>query len=1027
MRWITVVLACLGLVGPITAGECGPGAGIALLPPSGTYGTVVPVVPVTRLATGERLVHTVDGSAPTAASWPVTGPILVTDPTQVQVAVVSAAGSVVRQASGTYDVGGILVPARPLATPAAGTYAAPIAVALSCATPGAAIRYTLDGSEPTERSPRYVAPIQVASTTTVYARAFGGTVTVRVWRFQVRLPAVFPSGVLAARYVIQGQTQQVATPVITPAGGLYRAEFPATATTATPDAVLRYRLDGTDPSSDDPQLPGAGVAIAASATLRVRGFRDGWTPSAPASATYQLQVPEPAVTPTSQTAHAAFAATVAIPPGSTVRYTLDGTAPTADSPVVTGPLAITRSTRLTMQAVRAGWDPSGIVTTVWTLQPELPTASLPAGAYTGPQQVILACATPDVAIRYTLDGTVPTAASPAATGAIPLPGSCELRAVAMCDDWADSPVMRADYVLTVAAPVLDLAAGSFASVQQVQVQVQAGAQARFTRDGTDPMTSATAADVSGPIAIDRTQTLTVRSWAAGWTDSAPTQATYVLGLPALTLTPATGTYAAPLQVTAALPAGATGRYTTDGSLPTSSSLVWPDTGLPVAQATALRVIAVRDGWSSSPVAEATYQFQASVPVADVAAGPWSQEQDVTLGSSVPGAVIRYTLDDSDPTQAGALTATGPIHLDHSLSLRAVTTAPGWLTSAPLAVDYVFQVATPVLTPAAGSVIGTVTVQATSATPGASIHATTDGSDPTDASPALPITLTRSATIRAQATRAGWTPSAIASGSWTVTPTVGFTTASLVVSVSAGAVPVAIRLSDAAAQDVAVTLQPIDGTAVFGTDLILSATTAVIPAGQHEGVVTLQAQSGAPDRLTVRASMRLAVATGAVVHADAAQVAITIPGIADPPPTFTERRSPLWRQPKESFDAVRWAEDFAYRTAYTSVHVPERVWESGVPPNAVTPLRIEGSGRVTSTTGSVAHVRVIGTPGMVINWIVDRPDIARIGVDSAGTARCSEVGVCELACDILQLGVARVRLASPAVPAVVCMVIEGVSP
>lgn len=1024
MRWIAVVLACLGLVGSITAGECGPGAGIALVPPSGSYGTVVPVVPVTRLAIGERLVHTVDGSAPTAASWPVTGPILVTDPTQVQVAVVSAAGAIVRQAGGTYDVRGILVPARPLPTPAAGTYAAPIAVALSCATPGAAIRYTLDGSEPTERSPRYVAPIQVASTTTVYARAFGGTVTVRVGRLQVRLPAIFPSGVLSARYVIQGQTQQVATPVITPAGGLYRAEFPATATTATPDAVLRYRLDGADPTSDDPQLPGAGVAITTSATLRVRGFRDGWTPSAPATATYQLQVPEPVVAPTSQTVHAAFAATVAIPPGSTVRYTLDGTAPSADSPVVTGPLAITRSTRLTVQAVRAGWDPSGIVTTVWTLQPELPTASLPAGAYTGPQQVTLACATPDVVIHYTLDGTVPTAASPVATGAIPLPGSCVVQAVAMRDGWADSPVMRADYALTVATPVLDLAAGGFTSVQQVQVQVQAGAQARFTRDGTDPMTSATAADVNGPIAIDRTQTLTVRAGAVGWTDSVSAQATYVLGLPALTLTPATGTHAAPIQVVAALPTGATGRYTTDGSLPTPSSPIWPDAGLPVGQATTLRVIAVRDGWNSSPMAEATYQFQASAPVADLAAGPWLQEQDVTLTSSVPGAVIRYTLDGSDPTLAVALTATGPIHLDRSLSLRAVTTAPGWLTSAPVAVDYVFQVATPIWSTAPAPGIGSVVVDAQTASPGVTLRYTLDGSAPTLASPELPVTLTRSRTVTVAGFRDGWQSSGPLSALWTVMPTVAFAQADLTLPVTAGAVRVPINLSDATDQDVTMVIQGIDGTARFGSDLTVSPTTVTIPAGATGAELTLQALAGADDRPTVIADVRLSAPIGAVLGATDV-LRIAIPGVDGPPPTFTERRTPLYRLPFERFDAVRWQNDPEYRAAYLAARVPERVWESS-PPQATGPrLRLVGSGYRPVAVGSTVDILVqtsAHAPVSCMAHVLNPPADAytqTVAADDQGNATISLI--------IDKPGRRTVLVASPFAKGQIRVDVEGVVP
>ena len=69
------------------------------------------------------------------------------------------------------------IPANTVATPTftpldGATFAGSQAVTLACATPGAAIRYTLDGSEPTAASALYTAPVQLTQTTTVKARAF---------------------------------------------------------------------------------------------------------------------------------------------------------------------------------------------------------------------------------------------------------------------------------------------------------------------------------------------------------------------------------------------------------------------------------------------------------------------------------------------------------------------------------------------------------------------------------------------------------------------------------------------------------------------------------------------------------------------------------------------------------------------------------------------------------------------------------------------------------------------------------------
>lgn len=62
--------------------------------------------------------------------------------------------------------------ATPVFTPGSGTYTNPMSVTITCATPGAAIYYTTDGSDPTELSQPYTIPITISQTTTLKARAF---------------------------------------------------------------------------------------------------------------------------------------------------------------------------------------------------------------------------------------------------------------------------------------------------------------------------------------------------------------------------------------------------------------------------------------------------------------------------------------------------------------------------------------------------------------------------------------------------------------------------------------------------------------------------------------------------------------------------------------------------------------------------------------------------------------------------------------------------------------------------------------
>ena len=73
-------------------------------------------------------------------------------------------------ATGSYVLDyGTLAP--PVASPPGGTYSEPQLVTLTAAA-GATIRYTLDGSQPTEASSVYTTPSTVSTTTTLQARAF---------------------------------------------------------------------------------------------------------------------------------------------------------------------------------------------------------------------------------------------------------------------------------------------------------------------------------------------------------------------------------------------------------------------------------------------------------------------------------------------------------------------------------------------------------------------------------------------------------------------------------------------------------------------------------------------------------------------------------------------------------------------------------------------------------------------------------------------------------------------------------------
>src|SRR5205814_676676 len=176
----------------------------------------------------------------------------------------------------------------------------------------------------------------------------------------------------------------------------------------------------------------------------------------------------------------------------------------------------------------------------------------------------------------------------------------------------------------------------------------------------------------------------------------------------------------------------------------------------------------------------TIQVPAATPAVSPSGGTFTSSITVTLTDSTPGATIYYTTDGSTPTTASAA-YTGPITVTTTQMIKAIAVASGYTTSAVASGTYTIQggAGTPELSPSGGTFTSSITVTLTDSTPGSTIYYTTDGSTPTTSSAAYtgPITVTTTQTIKAIAGAAGYTPSAVASGTYKIqvaTPTLART-------------------------------------------------------------------------------------------------------------------------------------------------------------------------------------------------------------------------------------------------------------
>ena len=238
-----------------------------------------------------------------------------------------------------------------------------------------------------------------------------------------------------------------------------------------------------------------------------------------------------------------------------------------------------------------------------------------------------------------------------------------------------------------------------------------------------------------------------------------------------TFNPASGTYfnAQIVTITSATN-GATIRYTTDGSPPTETNGTVYSGPVSITATTTLQAIAYEAGYADSPVASGTYTLQAATPVFNLAPGTYFNAQTVAITTATSGATIRYTTDGSTPTETNGTLYAGPVTIDATTVLNAIANEAGFNDSSVASGTYTLAASLPVFNPAPGTYANAQTVTITSATTGAAIRYTTDGSMPTETNGTLysgRVSIGATTTLQAVAYEAGFADSAVASGTYTL--------------------------------------------------------------------------------------------------------------------------------------------------------------------------------------------------------------------------------------------------------------------
>jgi hypothetical protein len=190
-------------------------------------------------------------------------------------------------------------------------------------------------------------------------------------------------------FVSSGTTPQQATaPLFSPAAGTYTGTQSVTLTSPTPGSSIFYTTNGSSPATTaggntfqfSASTP---ISVAASETLEALATAPGFTTSAVITAAYSINplqaAPTPTITPATNTYTSAQTVTIT-DAGAAIFYTIDGSAPTANSTKYSAPFIVNSTTTVRAIATETGFSTSAIAQSVITINSGSTSAAINFGS-----------------------------------------------------------------------------------------------------------------------------------------------------------------------------------------------------------------------------------------------------------------------------------------------------------------------------------------------------------------------------------------------------------------------------------------------------------------------------------------------------------------------------------------------------------------------------------------------------------------------------------------------------------------------
>ena len=483
-------------------------------------------------------------------------------------------------------------------------------------------------------------------------------------------------------------------------------------------------------------------------------------------------------------------------PGASIRYTTDGSTPSETAGTLySGPVTVASTETLKAIAYESGMVDSGVASALYTIQSPSITSLSPTSGPVATSVTITGTnfGASQGTSTVTFNGTnAGTATSWSATSiVIPVPSGATTGNVVVTVGGLTSNGSL--FTVTVPPSITTLSPTSGSVGTSVTIAgtnfgaMQGASTVTFNGTNAGTATSWSATSIVIPVPSGTTTgnvVVTVGGLASNgsaFTATVPPSIT--------SLSPTSGPMGTSVTITGTSFGAAQGASTvTFNGTNAGTATSWSATSITVAVpsgATTGNVSVTVGGVASNGV---PYAVSVVTPTFSPSPGTYSTAQSVTITTATPGASIRYTIDGSAPSATLGTLYSSPITVSETTTINAIAYKNGMADSTIATAAYTItpQVAPPTFNPAAGTYTSIQAVAITSATPGASIRYTTDGSTPTSSVGALysgSVTVSANTTINAIAYKTGMTDSTVSTAIYTInlppiTVTLNETTATL---------------------------------------------------------------------------------------------------------------------------------------------------------------------------------------------------------------------------------------------------------